>query len=173
MYLPKFKYKKPKYTQGFEFLLPSDKIYVGWYFETYKQEYYTGKEPGDKNILLTRVSIPDEAIYPNTPKIFTPQIIIPTKLDYSQGFYIRYFLQDKRNKKVIEVTKEKYFEYKDFVYIDSLKLNWKLKGPANSLIWKGYHYEGAASINQKAVEEASKKFPYIKDLIKSYDEFVK
>ena len=170
MYLPKFKYKKPKYTQGLEFLLPNGKRYAGWYFETFKQEYFTGKEPGNTNLRLSR--IPDDIPLIRTPKIFTPQKITPDQSDYSRGFYIRYFLQDKRNKRVIEVTKDKYIEYRDLIYIETLQIYWKLKGPAQSLTWYGYHYEGAASINQKAVEEASKKFPYIKDIIKTYDEFV-
>jgi len=166
--LPKFMYSDPKFTQGGKYLLPNGKEYVGWYFQTYNEEYYTGKEPGRNNLRLEPI-----ADYENTtPRIFTPSIIQPTEFDRKQGYYIRYFLQDKRTKKIVEVKKEKYDQFVELVYISGLELKWILKKPANSIEWYGYHYEGAASKNQKAVEQAEKKFPWIKTQIKSYDEFV-
>jgi hypothetical protein len=168
--LPRFMYSDPKFTQGNKFVLPNGKNYVGWYFETYNEEFYTEKEPGSNNLLLTPV-LQTNSTNP-TSKIFTPSIVTPTEFDRKQGYYIRYFLQDRRTKKIIEVKKEKYDQFVDLTYISGLKLKWILKKPVESIEWYGYRYEGAASKNEKAVKDAEKKFPWIKTQIKSYDEFV-
>lgn len=169
MYLPKSKYKEPKYTQGLEFTDFNRKPYVGWYFETYKEEFYSGKEPSTGNRRLFPIQA-DSTV--NNIDKFTPQIITPTPSDYLKGDFIRYFLQDKRTKKIIEVKKEKYNLLLDKTYITGTTVNWVLKKPAENIFVDKYMYEGAISRNKKSVIEAEKLLPTLSNYIKAYDQFV-
>lgn len=170
MYLPKFKYKPPKFSPGVHFSLPNGKPYVGWYFETYKQEFYSGKEPGPDNKKLTPLQVPSHLEIP--ANIFTPTIIRPTPADIQKGFFTRYFVQDRRNKKIVEVKKDKYDQYKTIDYLDRLEIKWVTKKPAEDTLMFDYKVEGAATKNKQTIQDIESKFPGIKNLIKSYAEFV-
>ena len=169
MYLPKSKYKEPKYTQGYEFGYANRKPYIGWYFETYKQEYYTGKEPSDNSKRIFRLdtnSTTEQGIN------FTPQIITPTAEDRLAGVFKRYFVQNRNTLKVIEVKKDKYDLFFNIKYLKRVELDWVLKKPAEDVVINGYKYEGASTRNRRAVEKAEQTISNLKNYIKSYDEFV-
>lgn len=199
MYLPKSKYNKPKYTLGYEFTLPNGKRYVGWCFETYKQEFYTGKEPSDKSVLLKSESIKIKK--PNKKLLFqslastivsqaavisnrkiekvttsnskeVKQDVLVDSTDKTNGYFIRYFLQDKRTKKIIEVKQNKYTEMIKENYTVGTNIKWIIKAPAENIQKNGFTYIGASQKNKEAVEIAEKTVIGIKNFIKSYDEFV-
>lgn len=173
MYLPKSKYKEPKYTQGYEFLIPSGTPYVGWYFETYKSEYFTGKTPSENAIKLTPIDtkVSSKLTFPTTAKI-TNDIISPTLEDRIEGKMVRYFIQNRNTSKVFEVKKEKYNTFTRLTHILGVTLPWVIKSPSENVVVNGYSYEGAKSKNQKAVEKAEQTISNLKNYIKSYDEFV-
>ena len=104
MYLPKSKYSKPLYTRGDEYFLPNGRFYTGWYFTTYKGESYTGKVPSRSSRKLVKDKRSDLFI----KEKFSSDFILPTPDDMEQGFMIRYYIQDKRTKNIIEVKKERY-----------------------------------------------------------------
>lgn len=199
MYLPKSKYSKPKYTQGYDFNLPNGKRYVGWCFETYKKQVFTGKEPSDKNTLL--VPITETSNKPSKKLMFQPlastivdraaivsnrtidSVIIPNSktvkqdilvdsTDITNGYFLRYFLQDKITRNIIEVKNKKYIEMLKESYTIGITLKWIIKAPAENIKRNGYTYIGASQKNKEAVEAAEKTVIGIKNFIKSYDQFV-
>lgn len=171
MYLPKSKYNKPKYTRGDELTLESGKSYTGWYFSTYKGEYYTGKEPSDNSDKLILQN--DSDSHTSTIPGFQTQLNIPTEKDYSKGFFTRYFVQDKRTKKMIEVGKEKYDKLSSLSYVKTVLVDWNLTSPAQDVKKGPYIYFGSASKNKEAIIEAEKTIPQLSSMIKNYAEFVK
>ena len=171
MYLPESKYSKPKYTPGEEFTLPNGTTYRGWYFIAYTGEIFTGKTPGNNNKALT--PFPTLATDEGNSNRFVSEVIKPTENDYTEGKFIRYFLQDKRNKSIVEVSKGKFETMKQLRYLDSHQITWQLEGPAEDTKYGPYIYFGAASKNKETVENADKTISGLKNFIKSYAEFVK
>ena len=168
MYLPKSKYKEAKYTRGDYFTLPDNKLYTGWYFETYKEEFYTGKFPGKNNILLTKLNSEEK-----TNKLrFLPERVDESTLDRTKPTFKRYYIQDTRNKRIIEVLKETYYKFTSKIYIKGIEVEWRIKGPAETAFKGKYLYEGAESKNKKTIEGFNNLLPGLKDYIKDYKEFV-
>lgn len=171
MYLPKSKYSEPKYTRGNDFVVEATNgDYVGWYFSTYKNEYYTGKVPSKTSSKLVELDGGDQA--PVQEK-FVSNIIVPSSNDYAQGFFTRYFIQDKRNQAVIEVTKERYTTLKNLPHISTETVIWNLTTPVENINKGPYIYFGSESKNKDAVVEAEKTIKNLNQYIKSYSEFVK
>lgn len=169
MYLPKSKYKEAKYTRGSEFYLPNRTLYIGWYFETYKKEYFTGKVPGSNNVELTRID--KDAINTNILK-FIPEIVSPDINDKEKGIFKRYFVQDTRNNRIVEVGKDSYYKFTLKSYIKGIELNWIVKGPKKDELKGKYKFQGAESKNRQTTETYNNMIPGLKDYIKDYGEFV-
>lgn len=167
MYLPKSKYKPAKYTRGEEFTL-NNSPYTGWYFETYKEEFYTGRVPGKGNNLLTKVGGEEK----ESKLRFIPQRVDESTLDRTKPTFKRYYIQDTRNKRIIEVLKEKYYEFTRKTYIKGIELDWRIKGPAETVFKGKYLYEGAEKKNKTTVEGFNNLMPGLKDYISDYKEFV-
>lgn len=167
MYLPKSKYSEAKHTRGDKFLLKG-KPYVGWYFKTFLDEYFTGNFPGDNNQKLTLIN---ELRVQVIPKFINEQTE-PTSGDREKGTFKRYFLQDRRNQKIVEVKKESYFSFTKRTYIKGITIEWIIKGPAKDVIKPPYPYYGAESKNKKLIESQNNLLPGLKDFIKDYGKFV-
>ena len=170
MYLPKSKYSKPIYSRGDSLYLPSGKAYTGWYFETYNDKYYTGKTPTRTSQELVK-EVHTDAF--NPAKRFTNDLIIPTELNYKDGYITRYFLQDKRTKSIIEAKKKKYLELKKFQYIQSIKVKWNLTAPAENINEGPYVFFGSASKNKELILDAEKTIEGLSNSINNYGQFVK
>lgn len=170
MYIPKSKYRPPKYTQGNQFTLPDGLYYTGWYIETFKGEFLTGKTPTQSSMLLTNNIVSDE----DTPEFrFTNDIIIPTEKDYSNGYMYRYFVQDKRTRAIIEATLAKYKYYTKQRYTQQIRVKWELTGPAENKNIGLYIFFGAASRNEEAIKQGETTIQGLSTIIKSYSEFVR
>lgn len=169
MYLPKSKYKEAKYSRGEEFYLPNKKSYIGWYFETYKKEFFTGKTPGTGNLLLTRKDA--ESVNKDTLN-FIPETIQPDSTDMEKGKFKRFYVKDTRNKRIIEVGKEKYYKFTAKSYIQGVELDWITKGPKDDLMKDQYKYQGAESKNKQTVQTYNNMMEGLKEYIKDYGEFV-
>lgn len=172
MYLPKSKYKGNKHTAGGEFVVARGGIYRGWYYERFDGKYFTGKEPGNNDKEIQRIE--DAVENYNTPSTlpFASDIIAPTESERKRGRFTRYFLQDRRNKKIVEVKKAKYDEYLPIKYVQNLTLVWLLQGPSQDIYHKNYKYEGAATKNEKTVVSADNTMKGLKEFIKDYTKFV-
>lgn len=170
MYLPKTKYSKPEYTRGDTYVLPSGKYYTGWYFETYDGRYFTGKVPSKTSELLQQENQSDAFTPLNR---FVNDLIIPSTKDYEAGYITRYYLQDKRNKSIIEVKQKKYQELIKRQYITGTHIKWNLSKPAENKNVGPYVYFGSAAKNKELVLDAEKIVPGLSNTIKNYGEFVK
>lgn len=168
MYLPKNTYRI-KTTYGGEFQKPSGEDYVGKYIETTMGKTFAGGSLEEaKGILI------------NTPK---PDLLSierpyndyfgPTEIDYKRGEYLRYFTQDKRSGKIVEMNEKQWREKKRLKYVTPGRLVWVLKGPASDREVNGIPYKGASSKNRESLQRLEGDFPGITDFFKSTSEFVR
>ena len=171
MYLPKSKYKKPEYTQGSRFTRPDGSFYTGWYVETYQGKYLSGKTPSDSSLVLEDSQLSNESEY--TEKKFVSDIIIPTESNYTDGYLIRNFVQDKRNKNIIEVNEVNYSYYLKFRHLVCTQIKWDITFPSENVTKGLYIYYGSASKNEQTVLEAEKIISNLSTYIKSYSQFVR
>lgn len=170
MFLPKTKYSEPKYTRGGKFFLKDGTSYTGWYFTTFKNESFTGKTPSDTSKLLEEHKDGDLLV---DDLSFYNDLIIPTEKDYTEGKFLRYFIQDKRNKVIIELKKEKYGKLIKEPFTVGTIVEWDLTTPSENITKNGYIYFGSASKNKETILLAEKTIVGLSSAIKSYSEFVK
>ena len=171
MYLPKSKYKKPEYTRGVRFVQPDGTFYTGWYVETYQGKFLSGKVPSDSSLKLEDNQLSNESEF--IEKKFVSDIIIPTENDYKNGYIIRNFVQDKRNKNIIEVNQVNYSYYLKFRHVTCKQIKWDLTLPSENVTKGLYVYYGSASKNEQTVLEAEKEITKLSNYIKSYSQFVR
>lgn len=167
--LPRSKYSDSIHTPGKEFTLDG-KNYVGWYFVTYQEEYYTGKIPSKDSKKIFKV-LPQTPTLP-ADRLFISQINEPTLDDRVRGVWERYLLQNQKSKVIIEVTKERYQAFKNTPNIKKTTLEWVIKGPANDVVKGPYTYKGAENKNRETVLKLESTFPGITNYFKDYSEFV-
>ena len=170
MYLPKIKISLPKYTSGDLFDLPSGEDYSGYYFEDYKGNAYTGKEPSATSTLLTAVD-DTEALLEEQYNIVT-QSIKPKPIDYKKGFITRYFLKDSRNGKIAEVKKNTFTEELKKLFVKGVTIDWIIEKPVKDILIEGNLFQGAATRNKLKVQQAEQQLKGISQFITKYDEFV-
>jgi hypothetical protein len=171
MYLPKSKYTV-KITKGGDFYKKDGSTYRGKYIETYNGQIFTGGEltPASEKLEDFRYSA---SVITNFSQVaFKSDMIKPTKEDYKEGFITRYYVQDIRNKAIIEANKENYKGFLTLPYLKTLKLKWNLKGPAENVNKGPYIYFGAISKNKELVLEGEKTIEGLSEFIFNYGEFV-
>jgi len=175
MYLPESKYSKPKYTRGDELLKVDGTFYTGWYFSSYSGKFFTGKSPDNNTKPLFPANTEEQVDLRTgeTPGKFSSDIIIPTEKDYQEGFFTRYFVQDKRNKAIIEVNFASRAKMLKLPYTKVQEVKWILKGPAEDIKHGPYIFFGAASQNKENIAQAEESIKGLTLFIKSYSEFVK
>lgn len=131
MYLPNSQYKANLFTNGNEYkIATTGEIYSGYYFETYKNERYTGKTPQDSTpqLLLpisNQQSLNSNSVTPERVEIYVvpsfeytsnskprliPQTNItqPTPDDYVNGLFTRYFCKKNNELKYMEIDQTTY-----------------------------------------------------------------
>ena len=183
MYYPLSQIKVNLYTNGGEYVYLSTKEnYTGYYWQTSKQEFFTGKTPQDvpneKLIQIFEYSSNDISKGPNIPlninqedvrnsdyidilNINVNQIILipsfsptlPTQQDYANGEMRRYFCKKTNEIIYLEVSKD---TYDKLVKQDSTIL-WQLYLPFN-LPWQlTGSKEQVYKVNKNIVELTSVK----------------
>jgi len=167
MALPRSKYSDPKHTPGKEFLL-SGKDYVGWYVVTYQDKYFTGKLLDSSSKQL----VPVQQQSPPRLDVFIAQPVTPTEDDRIAGIWNRYFIQNRKTKAIIEVSKQRYQAFDRKGNFSRAELKWKLKGPADNVNKGPYTYFGAEHINRVNTQALENTIPGISSFIKDYSEFV-
>lgn len=167
MALPRSKYSAPKHTPGKEFTLEG-KDYVGWYIVTFRNDYFSGKEYNKNSKKLLPVLNPEA----NTGPLFVEQNTAPDRSIIIDGFWTRYFVQKGATKKIIEVNKKKYLEFKKTGGYKTAELKWKIQGPAENVTINGYTYFGADHVNRHNTRALEIQLPGISNFIKDYSEFV-
>lgn len=158
-YLPLSQIKSNLYTKGGEFVIEStQEDYRGYYYETSKGEYFSGKTPQDTpsvkiiKIFEETIDIDSPIIQPTKPSFWTisdpkyqkdlsspptsPISTYPkvTEKQYQLGEFQRYFLSKTNEIKFIEVNQITYDKYlnkdSDVAYQLYLPINisWTLTG---------------------------------------------
>lgn len=170
MYIPKSRYKKPKSTDGTEFVeVKSRKLYKGFYIETYKGKFYGGKTPEQNGPELEKIQ--KDIKFPLgllglLAGFFKKK---PTQSEIEKGVTKRNFIQDRNNNKIIETDPDTYTQAKETL-VNSIfaEVDWVIKGPAENQIINGYPYEGAESKNKKTIQALEKTMPGISTFITDY-----
>jgi hypothetical protein len=103
---------------------------------------------------------------------FIPEKVAPDSKDKEKGVFKRYFVQDTRNNRLIEVSKESYYKFTAKSYIKGVEINWIVKGPKKDELKGKYKFQGAESKNRQTTETYNNILPGLKDYIKDYGEFV-
>ena len=170
---------EPKSAPTGEFVeMVSRKPYNGFYIKGYKGTYYAGKTVEENGVELEKVRT-------ETPGLGTPaqQSLAASLLSYFKkiitageilrGIARRFFIQDKKNNKILETDKQTYLQAKKetpnrrFAEID-----WIIKGPSEDKVINTYKYEGAESRNKKTIQDLEKQMPGISLYVTNYKEFV-
>ena len=149
MYTPEFIKRQNQYTTGGEYMLYGQE-YIGYYNIT-AQGPYTGRVYDDKEQKLFTfrtvfntqsqlyVTLAEQSNFVTDLQFDDPVTIYvaPTPAHYKQGFFIRYFIQQRNDKqaRIKELDKEQFDKVPDAVaginpnFYKSVSLRWKLKGP--------------------------------------------
>ena len=168
MYLPKSKYLV-KHTKGGELLNPDGSEYRGPFIETYKGKVYKGRIFSSKSVRLTDIRSTDNY---DQAADFKNDYIKPTEKDYERGYFLRYFIQDKRNKRIIEVNKKNFEPLYRELYTAGAVVEWTLKGPAENINKGPYIYFGAEAKNKEAILEAEETIKQLSSFVLNNRKFV-
>ena len=183
MWLPPFKYIKGLFSQNeISGIAKSDGTsYVGPYFKTSTGELFSGEYPNpDSELLIDSFSDKNqeeqlgiEGIHYSTDLDtgISAQPIFPTPEDYKKGFFIRYFLMDNRNKKIVEVKEDEFGKQTEKLNIIGVEVKWIIDKPVKDIFNSGYLFKGAATRNRENILNASLKMPPIKEFIVNYAQF--
>jgi len=199
MYYPKSQIKENLYTNGGEYMVEATKQpYKGYYYQISNNKRYTGKNTQDKpnNLLVPLrpdVNYGDDADQNTTtstswaasykflqrtmgkeltqaaqpPKQSVPQ---PTKEDYTNGFFNRYFLYNITNKSTIETNKANYTQFVNespsvqFRKYTPIQITWGLVGKREE-IYK------ANSNNVELIEKNLQVYGFQNYFHKKYDQY--
>jgi hypothetical protein len=172
MYLPKSKYTGPLYTPEGVYVYEDGTPFKGWFILTYKAEAFEGvnpKEAGKKLVLKVEYDLRNNL---DSAISNTLHYLEPSEKDYQKGTLKRYFVKNKVDNSIKEVTRVAYVAAK-VPYLERLEIDWNLTGPVADTQIGSYIKEGAATKNQRIVEQAEEKIQGISQYITDYGEYVK
>jgi len=177
MWLPPFKIIKGLFASAGQFTLPDGSEYSGPYHATADGAEFTGSEPGKDMQKLTptleRIAESDPFLDTHSDlKKAENEIVYPTPKGYKKGFFMRFYLQDTRNGKIVEVKEKTYRRYKPELYIKGVEVKWILEKPLKDVFMSGFLYKGAATRNIENINKASIELPEISQYITDYGQFV-
>lgn len=161
MYLPKSKYRILNKVDG-KLIDPETKEeYTGTFIKDYKKRYYKGSIP--KRTPESLEFIPNNAPISISEFVFKNDYVEPTEKDYKRKFYLRYFIQDTRDRKIVEVKVDSFIQAirNPVLYRKPLRIEWELSQPLEDTIFKGFKYEGSRTKNIKTTERAEEILPGI------------
>jgi len=168
MYLPKNKYRI-KTTLGAELKDSSGIDYIGSYIELSNGTIYAGSDLDNIEGLLSRVK---KINLKNIPQPYN-DYYGPTVFDYKNGFFIRYFIRDNRDGKIVEVGLRQFKEKRKLKYVTAGKVEWILKGPGDNKRINGVEFKGAGERNKESIRILGKTLKGIENFVKNYKEFVR
>ena len=186
IYVPKSSVKKPKTTNGREFVvLETQQFYSGSYVKTSQKQYFAGKTVNETGIELQKLkkglNIPK--LTPNgmlagagllamlLKAVFTKQ---PSSSDLHNGKTSRFFVKDTATGKIAETDEQTANQVKAEVPNTKIgSVEWIIQGPAEDRIFGAYKYEGAISKNKKAIQGLEKDLPGISSFVTDYAFLVK
>lgn len=172
MWLPAFKYIKGLFALRGEFLLPNGEPYEGSYHKLYNGETYTGSAPSKNAIRIFQDDSEPHIPLPEYEDKIVSEPVFPEPEDYEKGFFLRYFIKDTRNGKIIEVNKQTSQKKLEEKYFQGISLKWILDKPVKDIFNQGYLYKGAATRNKENTTKASLEMKGLELFIVEFDKFV-
>jgi hypothetical protein len=181
-YLPKTRLAESKSSPGGEFVIKgTSDDYRGNYIETFDGKYYAGNSLSLVGAELEKVGTlgaKEDNIIAGVTATATPLLLgllqklfkkKPTPQELQKGIAKRYFIQDKKNNKIVEADKETYIlAQKELINRRFAETDWIIKGPAEDKIINGYPFEGAISKNKKAIQKLEMQIPGISTYVTDY-----
>jgi len=172
MYLPKIKIKIPDRDTIRDVVDETGRQFVGSFFETYKGELFSGTKPTSDSKPLQSSDTLESEFPTNQEASFKVEFLPPTERQLANGTFKRYFLQDKRNKNIVEITKDKFDNLETNLFTKKLAVDWTLTPPAKDVYFNGVRFDGAETKNRQAIQQASQTIEGLQDYIKDYAQFV-
>lgn len=172
MYLPKIKIKIPDRDTIKDVVDETGRQFVGSFFETYKGELFSGTRPTSESKPLQSSDTLESQSPTNQEPTFKVEFVPPTDKQLANGTFKRYFLQDKRNKNIVEITKDKFDNLETNLFTKKLAVDWTLTPPAKDVYFNGVRFEGAETKNRQTIQQASQTIEGLQDYIKDYAQFV-
>lgn len=181
IYVPKSSVKKPKTTDGTEFVVAStQQFYSGSYVKTSQKQYFAGKTVDETGIELQKIKKGFD-VPKLTPSgmlkgvgllamilkaVFTKQ---PSSSDLHNGKTSRFFVKDTATGKIAETDEQTANQVKaEIPNIKVGSVDWIIQGPAEDRMYGVYKYEGAISRNKKAIQGLEKDLPGISTFVTDY-----
>lgn len=161
MYLPKSKYKVLNKADGKLTDPTTGEEYTGTFIKDYEGNYYKGSILKKSPDVLEFT--PNKINKPISEELFFNNYVPPTEEDYNNKFYFRYFIQDTRDKKIVEVSKSSFSKtnLSPTLYKKPLRVEWKLGEPLEDTTYSGFKYEGNRTKNINTTKRAEEILPGI------------
>lgn len=184
VYIPPTQFTEAKYTAGREFVIKSTlENYVGNYIETSKKTFFSGTKPEDNgqelydirpsSRLETAMKFIGSKIKPTLSQILSkPHRPTPKPSELKKGSLQRYFVQEVKSNKIVEVDKDSFNAAKSQPGVRAGEVTWSIKYPLEDQVIKGYPVEGSESKNKNAIKSLEKHIPGISLIVKDYKQFV-
>lgn len=186
MYIPKSKWVKGTLEQGKSlFLLQGKQLgeqFIGSFIKTVTGTLLSGDKVDGENkevVMVDEGSQPGDIYYPShLPLSEQPNYIdevqqgigiksdkpLPTKEDINIGFFLRYFVLDKRTLQYKEVNLPTFKESKRHNIYKSAEIEWVLTGPLDDTYYDNHPHSGVRTLNMKTILQLSKFFGKTVDL---------
>lgn len=171
MFLPKI--KTAIRTGNIE--LPDGSTKAGTFIETFlgKFLFNNNKTTIDENAVeVVNLDLGEITSQLNTESTFKTTLPQPNEKDQKKGSFKRYFIQDKRNKNINEVSKDKFSKFDNDIFTEKIAIDWILTPPAKDVYFNGKKFEGSESKNKNTILIASQKLRGLNDYITDYAEFI-
>jgi hypothetical protein len=189
MYIPVSNIVETGFTSGNQFVVESTQLfYTGYYHKDTSNIYWSGQTHDNSSVVLkninannstdnnlTRNNIANFGYTKLNPKIFpqetfTPDFIMPTEQDYTNGFFIRYILKPTvgvnniQSLNFIEVKSNKFTQVSQSPDLKTLykltSLIWKLTGPLYDVYKDNIRTaSGIIDTNKRSILDAEKTLP--------------
>jgi hypothetical protein len=171
MWLPAFKYLKGLLALRGQFMLPSGQPYEGSYHKLYNGKTFTGDIPNVDAIEIfaddSEPHLPD----PTYEQMIVSEQVYPAPEDYKKGFFLRYFIKDTRNGKIIEVKKETSTKKLKEKFLIGTSIKWIIDKPIKDIFNQGYLFKGAITRNKENAKKGSLVIKGLDTFITEYDKF--
>ena len=161
MYLPKSKYAV-KNAESLEYTLNGE-VYAGPVLTDYRGRHYAGSDPYNIKGLLEPLDGGDTNLYSNR-FMMNPGRRIPTEEEYASGKMERYFQQDLRTMKIIEILPKRWLELQAEKLPNYYKVRsclWLLVGRIEDYTISGHLIEGIKTRNQRTIDQMEIEMPGI------------
>lgn len=170
--------RKPKVeqTKGGELVYKETaEPYIGSYIKTLDGRYLAGtKETVDsKELIQIRTKQPNGTLA--TTATIVAGLLVGyflkkvTSADRKNGVTKRYFVQDRKDGKIVETDKDTFQRAeRELTDRNLAQVDWLIKGPAEDKEINGYLFEGAATKNKNTIQALEKTIPGISTFVTDY-----